>query len=111
MAVAEIQAEEIGVGALIRQRTWWIAASDAARRRRLALRSTPWTIAVEPMADGISGQPESFADLTEGDAFGAEPQCLFVNVGPVHALIFEQGYDSFPWCRGRDSNPHVLSDK
>ena len=106
VAVTEIEPEEIGVGRLIIRRPRRPRTSRAPRPLRIELGAAQCPLAVEPMADGISGETESFADLTEGDAFRAEPQSLFANVGRVHALIFEQGYDNL--CPRWDSNPHCM---
>jgi hypothetical protein len=109
--IAEMQAGEVGVGALIDQPTRWIAASGAASRRGPALRSTSCPIAVEPIADGPSRQFEIATDRAECDALSPEPQGSHAQVRRVHALNCRTGVRQFSWCRGRESNPHALSGK
>ena len=110
MAVAEVEPEEMGVRGRIVGGSGGGGAPGTARRCGLPLLTAPRTLAVEPIADGSAREPEVTADVAESNAGLAKIKSASAYVGRMHPLIVEQGYDTSWWCRGRESNPHALSD-
>jgi hypothetical protein len=80
---------------LVVGRSRWPVASRAPDRLGADFGTPAGAVARKPMAAGISGQSEITTNVAEGKTLGTQSKGLLANVGRMHALIFEQGYDIF----------------
>jgi hypothetical protein len=110
LAVAEVKTEEIGVGRLIVRRPWRPRVSRTYRLLRVEL--SPAAL-VRRRTNGrrYCGRGPEFCRFDRRRDLGRVAVMPFRGCGPGACPHLRTGVRQFPWCRGRDSNPHVLSDK